>query len=101
MLVNTSQNDIRPSRIWPLRHRDAESGWTRAKEAGGRLKHPCNPSSTPTKSRATTGDLIMQARVIAGWIQQSIARQNTEAAEPPTATGLTAERSHVSLMLRF
>src|SRR5205814_1305925 len=57
-------------------------GWTERKEGGEPTKHPGILDANEI-SRDDAENLIMQARVIAGWITQADLDKKTEAAEAP------------------
>jgi len=96
MLVKFGENDIKTVEDLAGCATDDLVGWTERKEGSEPTKHPGILDAT--KSRATTPEnMIMQARVIAGWITEAESRQTGRTdRRPRRSAGL---RSDVARML--
>jgi transcription termination/antitermination protein NusA len=80
MLVKFGENDIKTVEDLAGCATDDLVGWTERKEGGEPTKHPgiLDPNEI---SRDDAENLIMQARVIAGWITEADLAKRTEGAE--------------------
>ncbi len=82
MLVKFGENDIKTVEDLAGCATDDLVGWTERKEGGEPTKHPgiLDPNET---SRDDAENMIMQARVIAGWITEADLVKKTDGAEAP------------------
>ena len=82
MLVKFGENDIKTVEDLAGCATDDLVGWTERKEGGEPTKHPgiLDPNET---SRDDAENMIMQARVIAGWITEADLVKKTDEAETP------------------
>ncbi|HTG19036.1 MAG TPA: transcription termination factor NusA, partial [Reyranella sp.] len=82
MLVKFGENDIKTVEDLAGCATDDLVGWTERKEGGEPTKHPgiLDPNET---SRDDAENMIMQARVIAGWITEADLVKKTDEAEAP------------------
>jgi transcription termination/antitermination protein NusA len=82
MLVKFGENDIKTLEDLAGCATDDLVGWTERKEGGESTKHPgiLEPNEV---SRDDAENMIMQARVLAGWITQADLDKSTEGAEAP------------------
>src|SRR6202040_77517 len=82
MLVKFGENDIKTVEDLAGCATDDLVGWTERKEGGEPTKHPgiLDPNET---SRDDAENMIMQARVISGWITEADLVKKTEEAEAP------------------
>jgi N utilization substance protein A len=82
MLVKFGENDIKTVEDLAGCATDDLIGWTERKEGGEPTKHPGILDANET-SRDDAENIIMQARVIAGWITQADLVKKPEEAEAP------------------
>src|SRR5713101_3155848 len=82
MLVKFGENEIKTVEDLAGCATDDLVGWTERKEGGEPTKHPgiLDPNET---SRDEAENMIMQARVIAGWITEADLVKKTDEAETP------------------
>src|SRR6267378_209852 len=82
MLVKFGENEIKTVEDLAGCATDDLVGWTERKEGGEPTKHPgiLDPNET---SRDDAENMIMQARVIAGWITEADLAKKTEEVEAP------------------
>src|SRR5882672_42300 len=82
MLVKFGENEIKTVEDLAGCATDDLVGWTERKEGGEPTKHPgiLDPNET---SRDDAENMIMQARVIAGWITEADLVKKTDEAEAP------------------
>src|SRR6266403_618719 len=82
MLVKFGENDIKTVEDLAGCATDDLVGWTERKEGGEPTKHPgiLDPNET---SRDDAENMIMQARVIAGWITEADLAKKAEEVEAP------------------
>ena len=98
MLVKFGENDIKTVEDLAGCATDDLVGWTERKEGGEQTKHPGILDANDI-SRDDAENMIMQARVKAGWITQADLDKKTEQAEAPEAPAGLTIRSHVARML--
>ena len=98
MLVKFGENDIKTVEDLAGCATDDLVGWTERKEGGEPTKHPgiLDPNET---SRDDAENMIMQARVIAGWITE--ADLVKPAAEAPRLPKISQCKDDVTRMLAF
>jgi N utilization substance protein A len=82
MLVKFGENEIKTVDDLAGCATDDLVGWTERKEGSEPTKHPGILDANEI-SRDEAENLIMQARVIAGWITQADLDRKTEEAETP------------------
>ena len=82
MLVKFGENDIKTVEDLAGCATDDLVGWTERKEGGEPTKHPGILDANEI-SRDDAENMIMQARVIAGWITEADLAKKTEEAEAP------------------
>jgi N utilization substance protein A len=80
MLVKFGENDIKTVDDLAGCATDDLVGWTERKEGGEPIKHPGILDANET-SREDAEAMIMQARVIAGWITEADLAKPSEAVE--------------------
>src|SRR5262249_19769057 len=82
MLVKFGENDIKSVEDLAGCATDDLVGWTERKEGSEPVKHPGILDANEI-SRDDAERMIMQARVVAGWITEEELAKQTEAAEAP------------------
>jgi N utilization substance protein A len=82
MLVKFGENDIKSVEDLAGCATDDLVGWTERKEGSEPTKHPGILDANET-SRDDAENMIMQARVIAGWITEADLAKKPEVAETP------------------